>query len=335
LYNLQLLNQLPPCPAKSGWPWVEQVDAAIYAGETDWPKISVITPSFNQGAFIEETIRSILLQNYPNLEYIIIDGGSTDETTTIIKKYDQWINYHVSEPDDGQANAIQKGLDKCSGIIFNWINSDDLLAKDALYHIGITYIKNSANAKVIAGGCNHFTNDSSHPNPAYVKDLTFDGMIGEYSWFQQPSQWLVLKNIKALAINQQLHYAFDWDMILNLNLEPADIIYLHVILSHFRLHPHSKTSLFDERFKQEKLLIVRSYVQKVKSLQKKIILQKYLFRLESYLTVHGFMASRKSTGILSLITLGLGKPKLFFNRFYLGQLSKLLSKKKHGPPHRS
>src|SRR5690606_31772171 len=127
---------------------------------TDWPKISIVTPSYNQGQFIEETILSILNQNYPNLEYIIIDGGSTDNTVEIIKKYEDRITYWVSEKDNGQADAINKGLEQCTGEIFNWINSDDYLAKKSLYSIAIASIYND-NAKIIAGGCTHFTN---HPN---------------------------------------------------------------------------------------------------------------------------------------------------------------------------
>ena len=89
------------------------------------PRISIVTPSFNQGKYIEQTIQSVLNQNYPNLEYIIIDGGSTDNTVEIIKKYETQISYWISEPDKGQTDAINKGFAKCTGDIFNWINSDD------------------------------------------------------------------------------------------------------------------------------------------------------------------------------------------------------------------
>ena len=130
-----MLNELPPPhPDKSGWPWTEESELLppLQPDNNSWPRISIITPSFNQGQFLEETIRSILLQNYPNLEYIIIDGKSTDDSPEIIRKYDPWITYWVSEQDRSQSHAINKGLDRCTGDLGNWICSDDLLCKNAL-----------------------------------------------------------------------------------------------------------------------------------------------------------------------------------------------------------
>jgi glycosyltransferase involved in cell wall biosynthesis len=98
----------------------------------DWPTISIVTPSFNQGQYIEETIRSVLLQGYPNLEYLLIDGGSTDNSVEVIKKYSRWLSYWVSEADGGQSDAINRGLKEATGEFATWINSDDLLCKDAL-----------------------------------------------------------------------------------------------------------------------------------------------------------------------------------------------------------
>ena len=130
------LSQLPKPPkGKIGWPWTEEslrLPDLSQAGDI-WPCVTVITPSFNQAQFLEETIRSILLQGYPNLEYLIIDGGSTDGSLEIIKKYAPWLSYWVSEKDNGQSEAINKGLRLASGDFATWINSDDVLAKNALY----------------------------------------------------------------------------------------------------------------------------------------------------------------------------------------------------------
>ena len=92
-----------------------------------WPAISIVTPSYNQAAFLEATIQSILSQNYPRLQYLVIDGGSTEGSIDIIRKYAASLDYWVSEKDRGQSHAINKGLARCTGEIFNWINSDDLL----------------------------------------------------------------------------------------------------------------------------------------------------------------------------------------------------------------
>lgn len=94
-------------------------------------KISIVTPSFNQGEYLEETIDSVLSQKYPNLEYIIMDGGSKDNSVDIIKKYEKYLTYWESKPDRGQSHAINKGLKKCNGEIFNWLCSDDYLEPGA------------------------------------------------------------------------------------------------------------------------------------------------------------------------------------------------------------
>ena len=107
----------------------------------DWPKVSIVTPSFNQGHFIEETIRSVLDQDYPNIEYIIIDGGSTDDTVNVIKKYQGRLSYWESCRDRGQSHAINKGFEKCTGEIFNWLNSDDVLRPGSLRRIAERFVE--------------------------------------------------------------------------------------------------------------------------------------------------------------------------------------------------
>lgn len=106
-----------------------------------YPKISIVTPNYNMGEYIEYTILSVLNQDYPNLEYIVIDGGSTDESINIIKKYENSINYWISEKDSGMYSAIQKGFEKATGTIMMWLNSDDLLYPKALFTIAEIFEK--------------------------------------------------------------------------------------------------------------------------------------------------------------------------------------------------
>ena len=124
------------------------------------PKITVVTPSFNQGNFIRETIESILSQNYDDLEYFIIDGGSTDNTLEIIKEYSNQINYWVSEKDKGQSDAINKGLSRATGELFAWVNSDYILLPNCLQKIAECYLQNK---KV----------DIIHSNSVYIDSRSY------------------------------------------------------------------------------------------------------------------------------------------------------------------
>jgi glycosyltransferase involved in cell wall biosynthesis len=137
------LSKLPePPPGRTGWPWTEA--SPPFPGQTPsgsaWPKISVVTPSLNQGEFIEETIRSVLLQGYPDIEYIIIDGGSTDKSAEIIEKYSPWLHYWVSEPDTGQSNALNKGFKQATGELYAYINSDDFYEPNAFGTAAVAFM---------------------------------------------------------------------------------------------------------------------------------------------------------------------------------------------------
>ena len=113
---------------KNNWPSVKEIPtfSKSMPDGSVWPKISVVTPSFNQGVFIDDSIRSVLMQNYPNLDYIIIDGGSTDGSIEIIKKYESYLAYWINEPDRGQSHALNKGILQAGGDILLWLNSDDI-----------------------------------------------------------------------------------------------------------------------------------------------------------------------------------------------------------------
>jgi cellulose synthase/poly-beta-1,6-N-acetylglucosamine synthase-like glycosyltransferase len=123
------LNELPsPPPGKTGWPWTEESTRLqdTMPDDRPWPRVSIVTPSYNQATYLEETIRSVVSQGYPNLEYIVMDGGSTGGSVEIIQKYEPWLARWQSIRDDGQYDAIQKGFHLSCGEIMAYLNSDDL-----------------------------------------------------------------------------------------------------------------------------------------------------------------------------------------------------------------
>ena len=133
-----------------------------------YPKISVITPSYNQGIYIEETIQSVLNQNYPNLEYIIIDGGSSDSTVEVIKKYESKIDFWVSEKDKGQADAINRGFAKATGDILCWLNSDDYFFPDTLKYVASQL--NIEKKEILFGEVDHIFEPHGQIKPSNAKN---------------------------------------------------------------------------------------------------------------------------------------------------------------------
>jgi len=146
------LKELPPPPkGKTGWPWTEesiQLLDTMPDGRA-WPKISIINPNYNHGQSLEEAIRSVLLQGYPNLEYILIDGGSTDNSLEIIKKYEPWIGYWVSEKDEGIYDAMNKGINIAKGEWLYFLGSDDILCSNILGKVFIN--KKNLSADIVYG----------------------------------------------------------------------------------------------------------------------------------------------------------------------------------------
>ncbi|MBB1284667.1 glycosyltransferase [Flavisolibacter sp. BT320] len=208
------------------------------------PKISIVTPSYNQGVYIEETILSIINQGYSNLELIIIDGGSKDDTVDIIKKYQDKIAYWVSEPDNGQAHAINKGLQLATGEVFNWINSDDILEKDALKTVGDFFQKNN-DKNVLCGLTRCFwqdTNETSHEYRMGLKGSVLETITGIE--MNQPGTFYRTSAVTTLGgVNESLCYVFDDELWLRYLCAYglSGIGLTEKRLAQFRLHRNSKS----------------------------------------------------------------------------------------------
>ena len=236
------LDNLPPQQGKSGWPWTDSrpTFAEALPNSQSWPKVSIVTPSYNQGAYLEQTIRSVLLQGYPNLEYIVIDGGSTDESVAILRKYEPWLTYWVSESDKGQSDAINKGFSRASGEIFGWLNSDDLYEPNALALIA-NYFSTTPDCDLLYGNGWSIDENGQRKHPcSWIKPydrrllLTFNFILQPAAFWRR-SVW---KRTGELDISH--HWAMDWDWLLRATTftQPH---YLPVSLALWRLRADIKT----------------------------------------------------------------------------------------------
>lgn len=236
-----------PSSIKDGdeWPMMSQpnVTPPVLPPGLSWPRISIVTPSFNQGDYLEKTIRSVLLQRYPNLEYIIIDGGSSDQTVEVIKKYEQWIDFWVSEKDPGQSHAINKGLAKTSGELLGWLNSDDYYLPGALFKIASAYLEDTSVGAVYGQG--HLIDESGAivhiPKLVQVsRESLFDWSFGND--FMQPSCLFTRKAWQESGpLDESLYFCFDveyWIRIAGKYRFKRISDLLSISLS----HPHAKTT---------------------------------------------------------------------------------------------
>jgi glycosyltransferase involved in cell wall biosynthesis len=203
-------------------------------------KISIVIPSFNQGKFIEETIESILNQKYNPLELIIMDGGSTDNTIEVLKKYDKFIKYWVSEKDAGQSNAINKGLKHATGEIFAWQNSDDKYLPGTFEHVNEIMAKDG-NFDLVFGGWNFIDENSKVISSRKLDNYSLRKLHAGRKVPPQPAVFFRRSAIlKYGGVNESRHQTMDFDLYLKI----ADKNNLYVtprILGEFRIHRDSKT----------------------------------------------------------------------------------------------
>jgi glycosyltransferase involved in cell wall biosynthesis len=235
------LKDLPPPPfGKSGWPWTRQTKLLPDKMQdgSEWPRISIITPSYNQGKFLEATIRSVLLQGYPNLEYIVIDGGSTDQSVEVIKKYENHLFYWISEDDSGQAQAINKGLKQSSGEIIGWINSDDIYVKGAFYKIIKTFQENP-DCIVVHGNRILINEGGDVIGWNYLPP--FEPATLVYNVCSETAFWQRFAMDKTGLLKESLKFAIDLEFFSRL-YQYGKFLKLDDYLGYFRCHAETKSS---------------------------------------------------------------------------------------------
>lgn len=210
------------------------------------PLVSIITPSFNQGKFIDETIRSVLNQDYPNLEYIIIDGGSTDGSVEIIRRYADRLAYWVSEPDRGQTDAINKGFAKAQGEVLAWLNSDDSYKPGAVRD-AVQFLQNHPQVGMVYGDAD-LVDDSGKvigKFPARQTDLQRlqrgDVHIPQQAAFFRASLWQ-----QVGPLDPTFYFAMDYDLWVRLT-RLAPLSYFPHPWANFRLHQAGKSVVSDDR----------------------------------------------------------------------------------------
>ncbi|RZL69648.1 MAG: glycosyltransferase [Pedobacter sp.] len=271
--------------ARKGWPWDLQSELAFFSNK-NLPKFSVVIPSYQQGKYLEEAIRSVLLQNYPNIELIIIDGGSSDSTIEVLKYYSNYISFIVSEKDNGQSQAINKGFSIASGDLYYWLNSDDYLNQNSFNKIAPLFIKNKKIDIVYGHGLNldTLTEKLTLDFAPIVLDrfLRFGGIILSHS--------VIWRSKIHCKIWEDLQCAMDAELWLRL-FNNRKIKHSYYPIGVFRRHPEQKTAVNSgwddkwtsdfENFIWQYYSPINKFIWKIRSLEYKIVqrIHKFLFQV--------------------------------------------------------
>ncbi len=294
--------------------------------EKRYPKISVVIPSFNQGSFIEETILSIINQKYPNLELIIIDGLSKDNTLEIVEKYSEFINYFVSEKDNGQSHALNKGFKIASGEICSYLNSDDIYIDNILWKIAEKYKNNKFKwiyTDVLFG--NSIENSeyferriSSFEEFCAIQTIAQQGVFWENNSLRKP--WF----------DDNLSYVMDHKFFINLYKNFGKPKYLNTTGAFFRIHENSKTSKYEKiLFKERRQIgLEYAYLSGSKYQKNKIILEikRLELKIKMKKTYTDMLRSkkliRKINLFLEMIIIFIKSPFKLRDLFFFGYLKK-------------
>jgi len=254
----------------------------------DLPRITIVTPSFDQAKYLPETIESVLKQDYPNLEYIIIDGGSTDGSVDVIKRYERHLSYWVSEKDSGQSEAINKGFKKATGELFTWVNSDDVLLPGSLQTVAEYY-----------GKCNQ--PDIITGNVVYIDDK---GRITRFLRLPRQSRFFFFRGVWHASapavffktslfhavggVNPDYHLCMDLDLWMKMMKKDARVAHVSRYLGAFRWHENAKTIQFLDKhatsFSSERIEILKKNVNRFSI--HKVLLWRKIYKLYQTLNLN-------------------------------------------------
>jgi glycosyltransferase involved in cell wall biosynthesis len=284
------------------------------SNSTYLPRISIITPSYNQGDFLEETIQSVLNQNYPNLEYIIIDGGSTDGSVEIIKKYEEYLTYWVSEPDFGVYDALNRGLSRSTGEIIGFINSDDIYCKIFFKELAQVFLENSKIDAIIG---NSFINKDNKIIPIGQNNYEINPL-----WvilFGTPSinAWFFKKNtISDLGFfDTNFLIASDRDFLIRFILDRKLLKFWDSEVYIYRSHIGSKTISFTDENKEkilkEHMQISKKYLKDEKLLTLKTKWMLVIWMIQSVLRLKVYYLKTKPLQIKKIVNIDINLWKKF------------------------
>lgn len=257
-YSDIALRDLPKPPTgKHGWPWDDSFGFPRQElGHGTSPKVVIVTPSFNQAIFIEETIRSVILQGYSNLEYWVMDGGSTDGTKDVLEKYTPWLTGWKSGPDQGQTDAINKVWSSISGEFYGWINSDDMFAQGALHHL-VSYFKEHPEVGYVYGDLEIINEESEITGLRSNRPFDFLQLVKEAGWISQPGSLISGKALEQIGLlDSELRLQMDLDLWFRAGLYYK---FGHIAkpLARYRKHAFTKTKTQQSRAAYEIIYIYR------------------------------------------------------------------------------
>jgi glycosyltransferase involved in cell wall biosynthesis len=241
------------------------------------PLVSIVTPSFNQAAFLEETILSVLNQDYQHIEYIVVDGGSNDGSVDIIRRYSTRLAWWVSENDHGQTDAINKGFAKANGDILAWINSDDYYYPNAVRE-AVFFLEDHLDSGLVYGDANLVDRDGKFLGKFPARQTDYNKLMQGSVHIPQQSAFFRHQLWKKVGpLDPSFFFAMDYDLWVRLS-KVTKIHYHPRLWSNFRLHGEGKTLITDDRCYPEMLRVhLREGGRWFSRLRTKAFLRKYMF----------------------------------------------------------